>query len=159
MRIKIAAFIAQGLLQALARIHAAGHYHGDVNPQNVLLRSDNQQKLQAVSLIDFALCKSQQILASRSVQMAHWTPPPEYYLNKAIIGSALDIWHTGVLLLEVIKGQTLDYSEDDVLSNRPREDALQMKQPMAQALAVSLMREPEMRPDALTLWRSLRSCL
>jgi serine/threonine protein kinase len=161
-RTQAAAFMAQGLLQALGRLHAAQHAHGDVNPQNVLLRIDQNQKLQAVTLVDFALCRPQAQLDAQllgGVEMAHWVPPPEYFRKARLLGSALDIWHTGVLLLQVLKGQTLDYSEADVLADRPLAEAHALEMPMAQALASALNPDPLARPDALTLWRSLRASL
>jgi serine/threonine protein kinase len=158
-RIKVVMLVAKGLLQALVRLHADQHFHGDINPQNVLLRSDNQQKLQAVNLVDFAMCRSQQKLNRGLEQMAHWAPPPEYFKKAPLLGSALDIWHVGVLLLQTLKGETLDYTQADVLAQKPRADALAMQHPMGLVLATALESDPNKRPDALSLWRALRECL
>ena len=157
-RTRVALFVARGLLQALSRLHAAQHFHGDVNPQNVLLQTDSQKKLLGVNLVDFALCRSQQQMSRGAAQMALWTPPPEYFMKSPMQGAALDIWHSAVLLMQVIRGQTLDYSKADVLTDRPREDALAMRHPMGPVLATALVREPDQLPDALSLWRALRAC-
>lgn len=161
-RVRAVGRVAPALLQVLGRVHAGGYYHGDVNPQNVLLKADGQGKLQAVTLVDFALCRPQAQLDAQPgarVEMAHWVPPPEYFRKARLLGPALDIWHTGALLLQVLKGETLDYSEADVLADRPRAEAQALEMPMAKALASALNPDPLARPDALTLWRSLRACL
>ena len=157
-RTRVVLFVAKGLLQVLSRLHAAQHFHGDINPQNVLLRSDIRKKLQAVNLVDFAMCRSQQKLNRGLAQMAHWTPPPEYFKKAPLLGSALDIWHVAVLLLQTLKGETLDYGQADVLAEKPRAEALAMQHPMGLVLASALVSEPGDRPDALSLWRALRSC-
>lgn len=156
-RLKAAMFVARGVLQALSRLHAAEHCHGDISPQNVLLRVDAQGQPQSVSLVDFALCRSQQVLDAGGGLMAKWTPPPEYCRQRPLLGAALDIWHVAVLLLQVLKGETLDYSEADVLAGRPLDDARQVGLPMAQALTAALVQAPHERPQALALWRAIKA--
>lgn len=158
-RTQVALFVAKGLLQALARVHAAQYFHGDINPQNVLLTSDSRKKLQAVNLVDFAMCRSQQKLHRGLEQMAHWTPPPEYFKKAPLLGPALDIWHVAVLLMQTLKGETLDYNQADVLAEKPRADALAMQTPMGLVLATALVSDPGERPDALSLWLALRACV
>ncbi len=158
-RLTVTAFVAQGILPVLHRIHRAGFFHGDISPQNVLLRTDQRQKLQAVTLVDFALSKRQEDLKAVRPAMAQWVPPPEYFEKLPIVGSALDVWHTAVLLLEILTGETLDYTEADILSGRPRQDALALRQPLPEALAAALAPDPHSRPDTLSLWRMIRSSL
>lgn len=157
-RTKVAMFVARGLLQALMRLHSVEYFHGDINPQNILLQADRYMKLQAVNLVDFGFCRTQQELSNGPAQMAQWTPPPEYFKKKPLLGWALDIWHMAVLLMQVIQGKKLDYSQADILANKPREDALAMSHPMGPVLATALVPELSQRPDALTLWRALRAC-
>lgn len=158
-RLKVAVLIAQAVLPALARLHAAGHCHGDVNPQNVMLRSDKQKRLQAACLVDFGLCRSQASLDAGSSVMARWTPPPEYIRKQPLVAEALDIWHMGVLLLQVVKGETLDYSEADILAQQPLQHARALGLPIGAALSAALDHEPARRPNALGLWRQIRSAL
>lgn len=155
-RRKVVIFIAQRLLQLLHRMHRAGYYHGDVNPQNVLLQYDKHHTLTAMTLIDFAFCRSHLHLENGKLPMAQWAPPPEYFSKNVLLGASLDIWHVGVMLLQVFKGETLDYSEEDILAGKPHEDALEMNTPLTTAIATALIAEPGQRPDALSLWRSVR---
>jgi serine/threonine protein kinase len=156
-RRKVVIFIAQRLLQLLHRMHEAGYYHGDVNPQNVLIQYDKHQTLTAMTLIDFAFCRSHLHLENGNVPMAQWAPPPEFFSKNELLGPSLDIWHVGVLLLQLIKGETLDYSEADILAGKPREDALALAHPTAMAIATAMHADPTFRPDALSLWRSVRA--
>lgn len=158
-RVKTAVFIARSVLPVLARLHAAGYCHGDINPQNVLLRLDAGQKLQAASLVDFGLCRTQKQLDAGSAAMARWTPPPEYYRKQTLNGPALDIWHLGVLLLQVITGKTLDYSEADLLADQPLKDAQSLDLPIGTALSAALASDPTRRPDAVGLWRAIVAAL
>lgn len=158
-RLKAAVLVAKGVLPALALLHVVGRCHGDINPQNVLLKLDGQNRLPGASLVDFGLCRSQAYLDAGSAAMARWTPPPEYCLNQALNGSALDIWHLGLLLLQVIKGETLDYSEVDILSEKPLQDAQALGLPIGRALSAALDCNPAQRPNALDLWRYIRAAL
>lgn len=156
-RLKLALLVAKGVLPALARLHAAEHCHGDINPQNVLLNLDAQQRLQAACLVDFGLCRSQSRLDAGSAAMARWTPPPEFFLKHPLNGTALDIWHMGVLLLQVITGEVLDYSESEILTDKPLQDARTLAPSIGEALCAALARDPSRRPDALGLWRLIRA--
>lgn len=157
LRLGAALFLAKGMLQALSRIHAAGHFHGDINPQNVLVRLNERQQLEGLALVDFALCRPQAQARNGPVAMAQWVPPPEYWLKAPMSGAALDIWHVGALMLQVIKGTPLVCTQDDVCQNRLAQEAQVMASPAARVLATALARDPAVRPDALSLWRALRA--
>lgn len=156
LRVGAALFLARGMLQALHRIHQGGHFHGDINPQNVLVRLDARQQLAAVSLVDFALCRPQAEVRSGPVTMAHWVPPPEFWRKAPMSGAAVDVWHAGALLLQVIQGTPLACTQEEACEDRLAQEALAMASPVARALAPALAMEPAHRPDALTLWRALR---
>lgn len=159
MRVRAALFVARGLLQVLVRLHDQECFHGDISPQNVLLRVARDDRLERTTLVDFALCQSVHLPADKSPTMAQWTPPPEYWLKEPLNGPALDIWHAGVLLLQMIKGEILDYSEADVLTGLPSKDAHSVGLPFATALATALAQTPSERPNALALWRTIRAAL
>lgn len=154
-RMGAALLVARSILQALERIHRGGHFHGDINPQNVLVRLDDRQQLAAVSLVDFSLCRPQSALRRGPVDMASWSPPPEYWRKTPMAGPAIDVWHVGVLLLELIKGVPLAFSRDEVCEGRLVDEALAMPTPAGRALAAALASAPADRPDAMTLWRAL----
>lgn len=159
-RQRAAMFVARGLLQALILIHGRDHFHADINPENVLIELDSARKLKGVKLIDFAFCRPAASLAKGFGHMAQWTPPPEYFdRSRPAIGPTIDIYHTGVLLLRVLKGKALDYSEAEILADQPQRDALQLGGPFAEPLAKAMAPAPDQRPSALELWRLLRVSL
>jgi serine/threonine protein kinase len=156
-RQRAAMFVARGVLQALILIHGQDHFHADVSPQNVLIEVDKDRKLKGVKLIDFAFCRPSASLAEGFRHMALWTPPPEFFdRTRSAMGPAVDIYHTGVLLLQVLKGETLDYSEAEILADQPQRDALQFGGPFAAPLAQAMAPAPAQRPSALELWRRLK---
>jgi serine/threonine protein kinase len=156
-RLQAAVRVAQGVLPALARMHNAGYCHGDISPQNVMVQTDTHQKLRAASLVDFGLCRSQAQLDAGKAAMAQWVPPPEYCLKRGLRGAALDMWHMGAVLLQVVTGKDLDYDQDDIVASQPMQDALALNLPIGHAIAAALQPEPSQRPDALGLWRAVRA--
>jgi serine/threonine protein kinase len=157
MRINAARFVARGLLQVLLKLHMRGYLHGDVNPQNVMLQMNKSQTLTGVKLVDFAFCRALTELENGFRKMALWTPPPEFFQRQGkTLGTAIDIWHSGVLLLQIVKGEIVDYSKDDILAGKPYEDALALDAPFANAIAAALHDDPQQRPDAIGLWRLLK---
>lgn len=156
-RQRAAMFVARGLLQALILIHGQGQFHADINPQNVLIELNEARTLKGVKLIDFAFCRPSTSLAEGFKHMARWTPPPEFFdRTRPAIGSAVDIYHTGVFLLQVLTGETLEYSEADILADRPQKDALKLGIPIGELIAKAMAPAPDQRPSALELWRLLR---
>lgn len=155
VHVQSAVFIARGVLPVLAWLHAVCHCYGDINPQNVLRRLGSEQKLHAVSPVDFGLCRTEKQLDASSAAMARWTPPLSIFRKQTLNGRALDIWHVGVLLLQVIIGKTLDYSEADILADQLLKDAQSFALPICTALSAALASDPTQRPDAVGFWRAL----
>lgn len=158
-RQKAAVLVAKSILPALGRLHSAKHCHGDINPQNVLVKTQRDGTIDAACLVDFGLCRSQEKLSAGRVAMARWVPPPKYLRKAPMTVAALDIWHMAVLLLQIMTGERLDYSEEDILKNTIFEDAMALDLPLADAILPALSLEPTHRPDGLSLWRSIRSTL
>lgn len=153
--IKVAIFTAKHVLETLNLMHKAGYCHGDINPQNVLIKTDTNQKMSAVTIIDFALARSFEQITQGKFTMALWVPPPEYFEKKPLIGPAVDIWHIAVLLLQILKAEILDYSEQDILQGKPLKDAAALDLPISRCLLPALSHDPTKRPSALELWRSI----
>jgi serine/threonine protein kinase len=146
--------ISSALLQVLHKMHFSGYYHGDINPQNVLVVVNSLQKCLRIKLIDFAFsaeCKTQAINLNN---IAQWTPPPEYFDDRIKpIGPAIDIYHLGVLLLQVLKGAKLAYTTNQILEDQPMKDAINLNTKIGGVLARCLAHQPSDRPSALELWK------
>ena len=86
--------------------------------------------------------------------------PPEV-LDSAEFGPLdhrLDIYHCGLLLLEVALSKEIRFTEDEIKVGKPRELALQLPQPLNFALEKTLRRHVASRTaSAMELWRDLSS--
>jgi serine/threonine protein kinase len=150
--------IARALLQVLHKMHFSGYYHGDINPQNVLVDVNKQQKCLRIKLIDFAFSASYKNQAINLKNIAQWTPPPEYFDGRITpIGPAIDIYHVGVLLLQVLKADHVRYSVDEILEDLPMKDAINLKTKIGEVIARCLSHQPDDRPSALELWKLISS--
>lgn len=157
LRRKIMMQVAVGLLQALHGLHVRDYMHCDVNPQNVLVQNPGRTESVAVRLADFALCRAQaELLSGNKFPMAYWLPPHEYFdRSRKIVPAAVDVFHASAVLFQLLKGEVLDYSRDEILADKLQCDALRMHDPLAEALAWGLTCRAEERPTAIDLWRSL----
>lgn len=149
--------VASRLLAGLNMIHAAGHVHGDINPHNILMEIGKGQRMGPVRLIDLAFCRPAEQFGQTRGPMALWMPLPEY-LDPALgeRGQAGDIYHAALSLLEIFQKRRVNFTEAEILDDRPRLEAADSHDPMPRALASALSRRPSDRPGAIELWRKLR---
>lgn len=148
--------IASQLLSGLNMIHAAGHVHGDINPQNILVEIGKGQGIGSVRLIDLAFCLPAEHFRQTKGPMALWMPLPEY-LDSSLgdRGEAGDIYHAALSLLEIFEQRRVDYAEAEILDDWPRRETAASHNPLARALAPALSPRPADRPSAIELWRRL----
>lgn len=154
-REKAAIAVAQSVGQILMRMHAQAHFHGDVSPENVLLKFDADNRLRSVCLTDFALCTPVSSLANGKPAMAGWMPAPEYLLGQPLAGSCLDTWHLAAVLLALLQANEVHYSSQQILANCAQQDALALGGDVAPQLAPALSLHPDNRPSVLQLWQSI----
>ena len=86
--------------------------------------------------------------------------PPEV-LNPTEFGPIdhrIDIYHTGLLLLELACSKELRFTQDEILSGKPKEMTLQLQSPYSFALEKALRRRVSYRTaDAMEFWRDLHT--
>jgi hypothetical protein len=86
--------------------------------------------------------------------------PPEV-LDEAQFGpidARVDIYHLGLLFLQLAYSQKLTFSTAEILSGRPREMALALPTPWSFALEKALRRRVQYRTAGATeLWRDLNT--
>lgn len=159
IKVKIFLECARSLLQTLHQIHQSGYIHGDINPQNILIEIQNSRIL-GVKICDFAFCRKEDNLDKDFMSIANWLVPPEY-LNNGIekLSTSMDIYHAALVLFSILSEEKLDYTNKEILSNKPQNDVLNSKIPLINALSLALEMNPTKRVTAIELWENLINSL
>ncbi len=126
---------------ALASIHSAGFAHGDVKPENILLK--RRTRTETWKLIDFG------ISLDVRTGLASWGRTPRYTAPEAQDGaksSAADIWAFGEVLREMASHSEPGAEGEAPLQSTVLEWIGRMTQP-----------EPGLRPDAAMISHALAS--
>ena len=157
--------IARCLLQAVHYLHLSGFVHQDIHPGNVFaafikdeLGNTTSPSLQ-FKLADLGVAKVFGELNERNTR-AVWMIPPEV-LNPSEFGPIdhkVDIYHVGLLLLQIASSREIRFTSEEVLEGKPRELALRLPPPLNFALEKALRRHTPFRTaTAMELWRDLNS--
>lgn len=154
-KVKIFIECARSILQTLHTIHQVGYLHGDINPENVLIEIKNNQ-ISGVKLCDFAFCRKIESTQKETISIAHWIIPPEFF-NEGIesLSGAMDVYHAALVLHSLLIEEKLEYTQAEILVNKPQMDVLSSKIPLIQALAPALEMNPKNRVSAIELWKNL----
>jgi len=157
--------IARCLLQALHYLHINNVIHQDIHAGNVLATfvKDEMVPEQAnaiqFKLGDLGVAKLQgEVNASNT--RAQWMLPPEVLdpTQFGPIDRRLDIYHAGLLFLQIAHSKELQFTEAEILAGKPRELALSLPSPYSFALEKALRRHVEFRTaNAMELWRDLHT--
>jgi serine/threonine protein kinase len=157
--------VARCLLQAVQYLHVNQCAHQDIHLGNVFaafsrdeMRPTEPGAIQ-FKLGDFGVSKLfGEIDASNT--LADWMKPPEA-LEPTEFGPMdhrIDIYHAGLLFLQLACSQQIQFSREEILGGRPREMALQLPVPLNFALEKALRRHVQFRTEtAMELWRDLHS--
>ena len=107
------------VMTALSRLHAAGFIHGDVSPDNIMLRESG------ATLFDFgAVVHSDVFEGARRVTLKKGYAPPEQYNAGMVLSPSADVYALGATLYRCVCGAV---PPESVL--RERKDT--MKKPSA----------------------------
>jgi serine/threonine protein kinase len=157
--------IARCLLQALDFIHTNGYVHQDIHFGNVFtsfakdeLNTNDPGAIQ-FKLGDLGVAKlSSEIDATNT--RAQWMLPPEVLEESEFgpINRSLDIYHCGLLFLNLAHGHELYFTPEEIKAGSPRQLALQLPAPFNFALEKALRRHVPFRTQSpMELWRDLTS--
>jgi serine/threonine protein kinase len=155
--------IARCVLAALEFIHRNGMVYLDLHPGNVFFywgcnELDRKQLIGPTFKIgDLGITKPETAITP-DVTLANWMRPPEA-LDPSFgpLGKTLDIYHCGLLLLQVARGQRVRFTKDDILNGVPREMALELPEPYRTAIEKALRRRVVYRtPSARQFWLDLK---
>lgn len=155
--------IARCLLQAIHYLHINNYVHQDIHLGNVFAAFVKDEMVpDSKSIIQFKLGDLgvakllHEVDASNT--RAQWMVPPEI-LNAAEFGpidNRIDIYHVGLLFLELACGKALRFTKEEILNGKPREMALNLPVPYNFAIEKTLRRHVEYRTaTAMEIWRDL----
>jgi eukaryotic-like serine/threonine-protein kinase len=157
--------IARCLLQAVYFLHTNGYAHQDIHLGNVFTAfakdelSEDEIGSIHFKLGDLGVAKLLSEIDATNTR-AQWMLSPEV-LDSAEFGPIdhrSDIYHCGLLFLNIASGSELQFTAEDILAGKPRELALQLPPPYNFALEKALRRRVPFRSaSAMELWRDLNS--
>lgn len=158
--------IARCLLQAVHFIHVNGFAHQDIHGGNVFARwvLDEMvpQDYSAITfkLGDLGISKLVSQMDAENTILAEWMRAPESLDPQefGVMDHRMDIYHCGLLFLQILLGRPLTFTREQVLAGEARSLALQLEQPFRVALEKALRRHVDYRTaSALEFWRDLNS--
>jgi serine/threonine-protein kinase len=157
--------IARCLLQAVHYLHVNQYAHQDIHPGNVFaaFSRDEMQPSQPGSihfkLGDLGVSKVIGELDAANT-LAEWIKPPEAIdLGEyGPLDRRIDIYHVGLLFLQLAYSKEIQFSREEIVAGRPRQMALELPPPLNFALEKALRRHAAVRTStAEELWRDLHS--
>ena len=156
--------IARHLLQAVHYLHLHNYVHQDIHEDNVLSAFIKDEIVPETDVIQFKLGDLGVAKLLNDVDAtntrAQWLLPSEV-LNPRNFGptdTRIDIYHLGLLFLQLAHSRRLRFTHEEILSGKPREMALQLPFPYNTALEKTLRRHVAYRTaSAMELWRDLNA--
>jgi serine/threonine-protein kinase len=156
--------IGRCLLQAVHFLHTNGFAHQDIHGGNVLTSFVRDEMVPTDSAIQFKLGDLGVAKFFTDIDVkntrAQWMLPPEV-LNSNEFGPLdyrIDIYHCGLLFLQIAYGTDLRFTPDEILNGKPRDLAISLPAPYCFALEKALRRHVAARTaDAMEFWRDLNS--
>lgn len=158
--------VARCVLRAVKWIHLNGFVHQDIHLRNVLVAfardemTPNSPGSISFKVADLGLAKLAHEINVHLDVLNESIRAPEA-INPLEFGQAdhrMDIYHCGLLFLQLVKGRRLAFSREEILSGRPREMALELSPPYNLALEKALRRHVQYRTaSAEEFWRDLKS--
>ena len=146
-------------------LHLNGYAHQDIHAGNVFalfarneLNPDDTSATQ-FRLGDLGVAKLFSEIRPENTR-AQWMLPPEV-LSKSEFGPPdhrVDIYHCGLLFLQLEQSKELKFTQEEILAGKPRQMALELRPPFNFALEKALRRHVSKRTEtARELWRDLKS--
>lgn len=152
----------QQIGEALTVVHKNGLLHRDIKPQNIMLRSGNNNAV----LIDFGIARQfTPDLTQRHTE--HLTPgfaPIEQYFNQRKRGAYTDVYALAATLYALLTGITppCALDRDDEIQNfrndplvPPNQVNMRISDKVNQAVLTGMEIEPENRPQSIQDWLAL----
>lgn len=157
--------IARCVLQAIQFTHLMQMVHCDIHLRNVFAKFQPDeilpQEYAAVTfkLGDFGLARPFGTIPADGTFLDSIRPPEAINPDEfGPLDKRIDIYHAGLLFLQVLHGKPIAFTREQITSGYPRELALQLPHPHAFALEKMLRRHVMFRAEsAMEVWRDLNS--
>ena len=157
--------MARQLLQAVHFIHCNDFAHQDIHGGNVFVATTKDDMspndmIFTYMLGDLGITKLVSEMDAENTILADWMRAPESLVPAEFgpMDRRMDLYHCGLLFLQVLLGKPLTFTRDEVLAGRPREMALELGKPFSFALEKALRRHVDYRTaSALEFWRDLNT--
>ena len=156
--------MARQLLQAVHYLHLNNYVHQDIHEQNVFstfIKDEmvpQKDHVMQFKLGDLGISKLISDVDAMNTR-APWLLPPEVLDPDPFgpIDHRVDIYHVGLLFLQLAYSKRLQFTHEEILSGKPREMALQLLSPYKTALEKALRRHvPYRTTSAVDLWRDFK---
>ncbi len=157
--------IARCLLQAVQYLHLNQYAHQDIHLNNVFAAFSKDEVDATIpgtlhfKLGDLGVSKVFGELDAANT-LAEWIKPPEA-LDPAEYGPLdhrIDLYHIGLLFLQIAQGREIRFTRDEILAGAPRDMALTLPAPLSFALEKALRRHAPFRTATpAELWRDLHT--
>lgn len=156
--------IARCLLQAVHFAHVQGYAHQDIHPGNVFVAfhrnemGGQESDVATFKLGDLGIMKLLHEMDAENTALNNSIWPPEFLDSTSFgqLGYQADIYHCGLLFLQLAVGRRLQFTADEIMSGVPRQMAEALDPPLNFAIAKALRRHVADRTQtALEFWRDL----
>jgi serine/threonine protein kinase len=153
--------IARCLLQAVHFLHMNGFVHKDIHCGNVFLNREADDITPAGrQMLECKLGDLGTANLSKDVVMSKQRLPPECLDPRRFgpLDRRIDIYHCGLVFLQILKGEELVFTPEQIVSGAPREMALQLPLPYSAVLEKALRRAVQYRTaTAREFWQELNA--
>lgn len=157
--------IARQLLQAVHFLHCNNYVHQDIHGGNVFVATLHddmapEEMVFTFMLGDLGITKMATEIDAANTVLADWMRAPESLDSSefGLMDHRMDIYHCGLLFLQILLGKPLSFTKEEVLAGVPREMALKIGKPYSFALEKALRRHVDYRTaSALEFWRDINT--
>ena len=155
--------VARCVLQAVQRMHDFQLVHQDIHLGNVFVAMARDELVggggaTSFKLADVGLAKHVHQLDPFNTNVNPDTVAPEF-LDPAAFGMPdhrVDIYHCGLLLLQVLVGEQLNFTQPQIRAGEPGRAAQSLGTPLGEVLSQALRRHVGARPaSARELWTAV----
>lgn len=156
--------VARNVLHALHFIHGSRYVHKDLHAGNILVSHQRdtmatwKEPIWQFKVADLGISNLEGNIRQPGTMLAEWILPPECIDSNEFgaIGRGVDIYHAGLLLLQLLYNQPLHFSKEEILNGNPRRMAEAHSSPYGAVIALALRRHVQHRTStAIDFWRAI----